>query len=336
MAIEVIDNFVVNVEKPIDNRFVVGPQSFYTDKDSIPYKYEGLRIWDLNDSQPYVWTGSAWSSESGVGNLSGLGTGGYFSKYVGGADSSQLTNSVVFELSSNVIIGGTTNPDSDKLRVVGSIRATGNIIGNGSQITSINASNISTGTLSINRLQNGTTSQLLVAGASSPTWINPSSVTVGNATNATNATTATNANNINIISNSINSNNQYIPFVTSTGIQEVKINTTNSIRVNPSNGNIQISGNILQLGSSDGNSQFSYEKSVYLQVTTGTAQTIYTIPAIIGEFSRYEFTLIGYAENDNYYTARRSVIVTPNGGFGAATNVEQISTGFVWTFSSTT
>lgn len=38
----------------------------------------------------------------------------------------------------------------------------------------------------------GTSTYILTAGASAPTWTNPSSITVGSATNATNATTATN------------------------------------------------------------------------------------------------------------------------------------------------
>ena len=38
----------------------------------------------------------------------------------------------------------------------------------------------------------GTSTYILTAGASAPTWTNPSSITVGNATNATNAVTATN------------------------------------------------------------------------------------------------------------------------------------------------
>jgi hypothetical protein len=38
----------------------------------------------------------------------------------------------------------------------------------------------------------GTSTYILTAGASAPTWTDPSSITVGNATNATNATTATN------------------------------------------------------------------------------------------------------------------------------------------------
>jgi hypothetical protein len=49
MAIQIIDNFNISVAKPIDDRFVVGPQSFYTDKNDIPYKYSGIRVWDLND-----------------------------------------------------------------------------------------------------------------------------------------------------------------------------------------------------------------------------------------------------------------------------------------------
>ena len=60
----IIDNFFVNNPNPIDNRFVVGTSSFYSNKDLIQYKYTGLRIWDLNDGTPYVWTGTTWLSDN--------------------------------------------------------------------------------------------------------------------------------------------------------------------------------------------------------------------------------------------------------------------------------
>ena len=61
MSIQIIDNFELSLAKPIDNRFVVGSLSFYTNKDSIPLKYNGLRIYDTTDSTPYIWTGATWS-----------------------------------------------------------------------------------------------------------------------------------------------------------------------------------------------------------------------------------------------------------------------------------
>ena len=61
MSIQIIDNFELSVAKPIDNRFVVGSLFFYTNKDSIPLKYNGLRIYDTTDSTPYIWTGATWS-----------------------------------------------------------------------------------------------------------------------------------------------------------------------------------------------------------------------------------------------------------------------------------
>lgn len=73
MPIQIIDNFDLNAPRPIDNRFVVGPTSFYTHRDLIPYKYPGMRIWDLNDSIPYVWTGTTYSSENSVA-VTGTGT----------------------------------------------------------------------------------------------------------------------------------------------------------------------------------------------------------------------------------------------------------------------
>jgi hypothetical protein len=235
MSINVIDNFEVGVSKPIDNRFVVGPSLYYTNRDFISYKYTGLRIWDLNDNLPYVWTGATWSNETTSGTVNGSGTSGYISKFVGSSPTSTIGNSVIFESGGNVGIGTTTfGSPIAKLQVNGIIRTTvGGFYGNGANITSINGANITTGSIPVNRLTNGSINQLLSAGSGSAVWVNPSSVTVGNATNAAN---------VNIITDNVNSNTQYIPFVSSTGNQQIKINTANSIRINPSNGHVGIGG----------------------------------------------------------------------------------------------
>jgi len=64
MSTPLIDNFELKVNKPIDNRFVVGPDSFYTTRDSITNKYEGLRVWDSNVSSSFFWNGSEWVEEN--------------------------------------------------------------------------------------------------------------------------------------------------------------------------------------------------------------------------------------------------------------------------------
>ena len=69
MPIQLIENFELSVPKPIDNRIVVGPGFTYTDKNSIPLPYVGMRIFDTNDSYPYLWTGSTWSFETNRVNV---------------------------------------------------------------------------------------------------------------------------------------------------------------------------------------------------------------------------------------------------------------------------
>jgi len=64
MSTPLIDNFELKVNKPIDNRFVVGPNNFYTTRDSITNKYEGLRVWDTNVSSSFFWNGSIWIEEN--------------------------------------------------------------------------------------------------------------------------------------------------------------------------------------------------------------------------------------------------------------------------------
>jgi hypothetical protein len=233
MAIQIIDNFSLNTNKPIDNRFVVGGGNFYSDKDDITHKYVGLRVWDLTigaNGTPFVWNGTQWISENTLG-ISGSGTINI--NYVSKFDSSNtITNSQIFDNGTNVGIGTIT--PTNKLSVNGDVSAN-NFIGNGSQLTSlnINGSNV-TGKIGLNNLPNGTNGQILQSTGTSTQWVNQNTLSVGSATNATN---------VNIISDATSNNNRYIPFVHGTGNQQIRINTTNSIRINPFNGNIGIGGN---------------------------------------------------------------------------------------------
>jgi hypothetical protein len=179
MPIQLIDNFDLGTTKPLDNRIVVGSSQFYQTKDQIQYRYAGLRVWDLNLSLPFVWTGTTWSNEnSGTVIVTG-GAGGYIPKFTGGVPSNVQTVSQIYESISglNTFYGiGTTAPTS-KLQVVGTI--TGTLFsGDGAQLTNLNATNVATGTLSLNRLQNGTLNSILVADAT-PTWKSGTTVRVG-------------------------------------------------------------------------------------------------------------------------------------------------------------
>jgi len=189
MPIQIIDNFDLNVAKPIDNRFVVGSQSFYTTKEQIPWKYAGMRIWDLNDSTPYVWTGTTYSSENSV-SITGVGTinPNYIAKF---GSVNQITSSNIYDDGSNIGIGNSS--PTYKLHVSGQVSATG-FVGDGSSITSINATNISSGYLSLNRIQltPGSSGYILTHNGTEAIWTATSSTSVENSTQAVKLSTSKN------------------------------------------------------------------------------------------------------------------------------------------------
>jgi trimeric autotransporter adhesin len=233
MAIQIIDNFSLNANKPIDSRFVVGGGNFYATRNAIPSdrRYIGLRIWDLDNVPPgpYVWDGSDWINENTLG-ISGNGTANYVSKFT---SSNVIANSQIFDNGTSVGIGTIT--PTNKLSVNGDVSATG-FIGNGSQLIAlnINSSNV-TGEIGLNNLPNGTNGHILQSSGTSTQWVAQNTLSVGNATNATNAT------NVNIQSTTTDNNNHYVLFSTATGNQPIRTRNTNqSIRINPSTGNIGI------------------------------------------------------------------------------------------------
>ena len=237
MSIQLVDNFYLNSSTPLDNRFVVGSQSFYTNRHDIDWKYVGMRVWDLNDGIPYVWDGSTYSSENSV-SISGSGTVNKIPKFT---TSTTVTDSLIYDDGTYVGIGNTT--PVYELDVTGNIRSSVGFFGDGSNITNINADNITSGTLLLNRIQNSPSSNWLLSsntgGPGQSTWVNPTAVTVGNSTNATNATNATNTTNVNVTSYST-STTSYLLFANATGNTSVYLNTTNSPKVNPSNGRVII------------------------------------------------------------------------------------------------
>ncbi len=142
MPTQLIDNFELKSAKPIDNRFVVGSQSFYTHRDDVPYKYPGMRVWDLNDSIPYVWTGTTYSSENNVA-VSGVGTIARIPKFT---LTTVVGDSLITDNGTYVGIGYANETlAAEKLDVNGNIKSNGvtGFIGFGVSITRINAINIS-------------------------------------------------------------------------------------------------------------------------------------------------------------------------------------------------
>lgn len=242
MPIQIIDNFYLNSAKPIDNRFVVGPNSFYTHRDFIDWKFEGMRVWDLNDGLPYVWTGTTYSSENTV-SIGGSGTSNKIPKFT---SSTTVGDSNIYDDGVNIAVGHTS--PVYKLDVAGSVRSTVAFYGDASvggvgTITNIDADKITLGTLALNRLQNSASANFIltsgVGGSGQSAWTNPSSITVGNATSAVNSTNATNATNVNVLTTSINSTFNLL-FVNSTGNSTVYTNNSSSIKLNPSNARVFI------------------------------------------------------------------------------------------------
>lgn len=72
--ISIIDNFVVNVAKPIDSRLIATAS---TDLPNIDYKYPGLKVFVTDEAITYVYgTDSIWRQDGGGNNL-GVGGGIY-------------------------------------------------------------------------------------------------------------------------------------------------------------------------------------------------------------------------------------------------------------------
>lgn len=230
MSIQLVDNFQLNSSLPLDSRFVVGPQCFYTHRDFIPYKYAGMRIWDLNDSLPYYWTGTTYSSENTVA-ITGVGTVARIPKFT---LTTVLGDSLITDNGTNVGVGyvdETLAPE--KFSVNGNIRTDGTtgFIGLGGSITQINASNIATGTLSLNRLQNDTTNKILMTGASVPQWISAGNVSVGTASY------------IAVTDDTSSATTHYISFFSAVSGGTNKVSSTKLTFV-PSTGNLYVSGNL--------------------------------------------------------------------------------------------
>jgi hypothetical protein len=143
MPIQIIDGFRLGTSRPIDDRIVA---SGSTSRESITYKYDGLLVVDTQNHKPYIWKQDTESwieiSSSVGGGGSGDGTpvvsgnvtyvGNTTQVYIGGGDST----------TKNVYIGDTNNKSS--LTVSDNLTVSGVISGNGSGITNINTSSIST------------------------------------------------------------------------------------------------------------------------------------------------------------------------------------------------
>jgi hypothetical protein len=104
MSIQLITGFTVNSSTPLDNRIVA---SGSVARNSIPYKYVGMRVFDTFDNRGYYYNGVTFSSEI-TNQVSG--TAGYVPVFT---SQNYIVNSGVFQVSTGTEkrIGiGTNNP----------------------------------------------------------------------------------------------------------------------------------------------------------------------------------------------------------------------------------
>ena len=252
----IIDNFHVNTNAPIDNRFVVGPGLFYLTKDDINYKYVGLRVWDSNFDLPFYWDGTQWLSENSVGVLADTnsllaGEPNYIAKFTSGA--TVIGKSIIFEnpasnqigigLVGNAILANVPSGPSlvNGLHVAGNIRTNASFVGSGLHVTDINATNINSGLLAVNRISHLNITSLAPNEeyvlfnegiSNSVRWRSASGLSVLNSINTTN---------VNISEENSSSSFHYITFVNNTSGQlPLRINSS-KMQFRPNTGQLFLS-----------------------------------------------------------------------------------------------
>jgi hypothetical protein len=209
MAIQIIDGFQVNTSSPIDNRIVASGSSA---RNNIPYKYEGMRVFDTSDNIPYVWVNNSWISENSTG-VSGFGTASRIPLYT---SSNVIANSLLYQ-SGNQILTDDSGSGPDKVSIntsTGLVTAV-SFAGVGTQVTSILGSNIINGSIPVDgsnsKLINGSTGQILISGVSSTRWTSQNQLSVGTSSFSATSSFATTASNVNISTTTSNSNH-YLAF----------------------------------------------------------------------------------------------------------------------------
>lgn len=229
----IIDQFQINTAKPIENRIVVGGTSFYQTRALIEYKYPGLRTWDLNDNLPYYWTGTEWLNENSTSvSFDTTVDIGYLPKFT--TTKSTLGKSIIYEsgtvngnigiglVGSNIAPSNAFSAPTKGLHVSGNIRTDNNFLGNGQYITDLNASNITTGSLSIARIApaSAINRYALQSVSGVPTWVVVEAVSTNSAS----------SDSIKIINDDTSSSSNYLTFVSSTSnfntlkVSQAKIN----------------------------------------------------------------------------------------------------------------
>lgn len=246
MATQIIDGFQVNSNVPIDNRIVA---SGSTARNAIPYKYHGLRVFDISNNVPYVWNGTAWINENSS-SITGTGTTNFFPIF---SAPGSVQDSFLYQ-DSGVIKTGDDGGGDGLVQIspyYGSVTAY-SFIGDGYNVTNLLGSNINNGSIPVDgslpagsKIIKGSTGQVLVSGTSFTFWQNQNQLSVGTSSVALIANTASS---VTVTNNSTNATN-YLTFVSSTGSPSVRINT-DGISYNPNTKLLRTNGGDINLSSS--------------------------------------------------------------------------------------
>ena len=159
MPIEIIDGFKLNRSVPIDARIVA---SGSTARNNIDYKYNGLRVFDTFDNIPYIWINNTWVKENINALIAENLKDNYLVKF--NNITKGLTNSSIYDDGKTVFVNYTNIPSnldtSVKLNVNGDIKAS-SFSGIGTNITSLNASQIQSGLMDIKYIKPGSNGEVL-------------------------------------------------------------------------------------------------------------------------------------------------------------------------------
>ena len=178
---QIIDGFTVNSAQPIDSRLVT---SGTASRNAIVYKYNGLRVYDIDAKQPYVWNGTIWTSENNsTVTITGTTTTTYIPVFNG---TSQITNSLISQAiqgAGKYINISNGNYPLYSLRVEGKVLSTVGFEGSGNGLSNIPATAVNSG-IDVNKLtpvSNPAVGQIYIlkSGVSTPEWMKISDIPAG-------------------------------------------------------------------------------------------------------------------------------------------------------------
>jgi len=164
------ENFLLTKSEPIDNRLLVGTGYLYETKEDIVHKYDGLRIWDLDNGQGWIWYNSTWNMTN-ADVISGSGTDNHVPKFSTGG---QIVDSIIVQIGGNIGIGLNITPN-EKLHINGNLKANG-FIGDGSNLNNLDASSVTSGTLDLDRIKPGNDGDVLTTDNGVVKWVSSTSL----------------------------------------------------------------------------------------------------------------------------------------------------------------